>query len=232
MCAVAVADSSQAGISCPACPCLAWLLLCAGEEIARHIAKEASEVLHCARTFTGPGTARQQPSPTNGNITQSAGAGAAGQRQVNQQDHGGLSEPRRLTQQQPPQQQPQLQQQQLPQQQQPQLQLEQQQGEIPPAPEPRSNITRLPMLAELRSDGSALLASGQVVQGLDAVVYCTGYKYTLPWMDHLGLVQKGEAGREALPAFVRGSYMALTGLPCKLIASQDRGLGVWGCHQA
>ena len=152
-------------------------------------------MLHCARTFTGPGTARQQPPPTDGNITQHAAA----QWQVNQQDQGGLSEPAHLPQQHLSQQQPQPMPEQQQEQQahakhQPQLQLllEQQQGEIPPAPEPRPNITRLPMLAELRVDGSALLAGGQVVQGLDAVVYCTGYKYTLPWMDHLGLVQSGE----------------------------------------
>ena len=114
-----------------------------------------------------------------------------------------MSDPGQLSQQQPSQQQPQppseQQQEQLPQHQ-PQLQhqLEQQQGEIPPAPEPRPNITRLPMLAELRLDGSALLAGGHVVQGLDAVVYCTGYKYTLPWMDHLGLVQTGEGQRTLL----------------------------------
>jgi hypothetical protein len=47
------------------------------------------------------------------------------------------------------------------------------------------------MLQELRPDGSAVLHGGQVVQGLDAVVYCTGYKYGLPWMQHLGLLETG-----------------------------------------
>lgn len=158
-------------------------------------------MLHCARTFTLPGTARHPPALADGNTPHRQAATA--QRLVHLQDQGILSDPGQLSQQQPSQQQLQPlseQQQQAASQHQPQLQhqLEQQQGEIPPAPEPRTNISRLPMLAELHLNGSALLAVGQEVQGLDAVVYCTGYKYTLPWMDHLGLVQTGEGQHSLL----------------------------------
>lgn len=68
-----------------------------------------------------------------------------------------------------------------------------QQGDIPPAPEPRPNIARLPMLQELRPDGSVVLLDGQVVQGVDAIVYCTGYKISMPWLDHLGVLKTGAA---------------------------------------
>jgi hypothetical protein len=61
---------------------------------------------------------------------------------------------------------------------------------VPPAPEPHSNIQRLPMLQQLLPDGSAVLQGGQVLQGLDAIVYCTGYRHTYPWLDHLGLVER------------------------------------------
>lgn len=47
------------------------------------------------------------------------------------------------------------------------------------------------MLQELLPDGSAVLVGGRVVTGLDAVVYCTGYRVTLPWLDHLGLLETG-----------------------------------------
>jgi hypothetical protein len=49
------------------------------------------------------------------------------------------------------------------------------------------------MLQELRPDGAAVLLDGQVVQGIDAVVYCTGYKYSFPWLQHLELLQTGGA---------------------------------------
>lgn len=145
------------------CAVGAWLTT--GEEIARHIAREAREVLHCARTFTGPGTARQPPAAAAAGQHATAAAAAA-HHDKQQQQHQQPQQP-------PP---------------------EQQQGAIPPAPEPRPNITRHSMLSELRPDGSAVLVGGQVVRGVDAIVYCTGYKYSLPWMDHLGLVQEGDWG--------------------------------------
>jgi hypothetical protein len=63
---------------------------------------------------------------------------------------------------------------------------------VPPAPEPRPNIQRLPMLQQLLPGGSAVLQDGQVLQGLDAIVYCTGYKHTYPFLEHLGLVESSE----------------------------------------
>eukprot|EP00877_Chromochloris_zofingiensis_P007431 jgi/Chrzof1/2941/Cz12g05080.t1 len=55
-------------------------------------------------------------------------------------------------------------------------------------PQPRGNLQRVPMVVELTADGSAVLADGQVLQSIDAVVYCTGYKYCYPWLQHLGLL--------------------------------------------
>jgi hypothetical protein len=49
------------------------------------------------------------------------------------------------------------------------------------------------MLQELQPDGSAVLQNGQAVHGIDATVYCTGYKYSFPWLEHLGLLQTGAA---------------------------------------
>jgi hypothetical protein len=63
---------------------------------------------------------------------------------------------------------------------------------VPAAPEPRVNIQRLPMLQQLLPDGAAVLQDSQVLQGIDAIVYCTGYGHCYPWLEHLGLVQTGE----------------------------------------
>jgi hypothetical protein len=63
---------------------------------------------------------------------------------------------------------------------------------VPAAPEPRTNIQRLPMLQQLLPDGTAVLQDGQTLQGLDAIVYCTGYGHSFPWLEHLGLVETGE----------------------------------------
>jgi hypothetical protein len=51
------------------------------------------------------------------------------------------------------------------------------------------------MLQQLLPDGGAVFEGGQVLQQLDAIVYCTGYQYSYPWLDHLGLVTTGEASR-------------------------------------
>lgn len=161
-------------------------ILSVGEEIARHIAREAREVLHSARTFTGPGTARQQQHTcTAPNQTDPHAPRHSGSVPQQEQEHSRSRQSCAAQQQkQEQQQQHELQQQELRQQQ-------QQQGCIPPAPEPRPNITRAPMLQQLLPDGSAVLTGGQVVGGLDAVVYCTGYKYSLPWMEHLQLLTTG-----------------------------------------
>ena len=58
------------------------------------------------------------------------------------------------------------------------------------------NQARLPMLAGLNADGSARFGDGTVVERLDAIVYCTGYKYTYPFLERTGLLSTGET-----PAF-------------------------------
>eukprot|EP00775_Hariotina_reticulata_P007189 gene7189-7403_t len=45
---------------------------------------------------------------------------------------------------------------------------------------------------QLLADGGAVFEGGQVMQQLDAIVYCTGYQYSYPWLDHLGLVSTGD----------------------------------------
>jgi hypothetical protein len=63
---------------------------------------------------------------------------------------------------------------------------------VPAAPEPRPNIQRLPMLQQLLPDGAAVLQDGTVLQGLDAIVYCTGYGHCYPWLEHLGIIKTGK----------------------------------------
>jgi hypothetical protein len=57
---------------------------------------------------------------------------------------------------------------------------------------PRPNLERLPMLARLGSDGSAHFAGGRSVASIDAVVYCTGYRYQYPFLERTGLLSTGE----------------------------------------
>lgn len=38
-------------------------------------------------------------------------------------------------------------------------------------------VARIPMVSELRPDGSAAFSDGRVEQGIDAVIYATGYQY-------------------------------------------------------
>lgn len=172
---------------CRICTCLFAL----GEEIARHIAREAKHVYHSARTFTGAGTAREPAQAAQ------APLGSAPQQEAVRLDSyevvaanclqakanpNGLSQPGKIPQQvcrsqtcvdQQTRQQ--------------ELQLE-----VPLAQEPRSNITRVQILHQLLPDGSAVMQGGQILRGLDAVVYCTGYKHSYPWLEHLDIVQFGE----------------------------------------
>jgi hypothetical protein len=46
----------------------------------------------------------------------------------------------------------------------------------PPA-EPRPNVTRVTLLVELREGGGAVLEDGSELQGIDSIVYCTGYRW-------------------------------------------------------
>lgn len=50
-------------------------------------------------------------------------------------------------------------------------------------PLPNTNITPVPMLAQLHAPHTAILQDGARVENVDAVVYCTGYQYTLPFLN-------------------------------------------------
>ncbi|GLC56964.1 hypothetical protein PLESTB_001168300 [Pleodorina starrii] len=47
---------------------------------------------------------------------------------------------------------------------------------------PGGNIYRFPMVSELHTDGSATFADGRVEGPIDAVIYCTGYRYSFPFL--------------------------------------------------
>lgn len=55
----------------------------------------------------------------------------------------------------------------------------------------RPNVERVPMLTELHADGSASFAGGQRIGGIDAVIYCTGYRYKYRFLEHLNLITTG-----------------------------------------
>lgn len=56
------------------------------------------------------------------------------------------------------------------------------------APQPRDNLTRVAMVTSLGDDGSVTLKDGRRLEGVGAVLWCTGYHYSYPWMEHLKLV--------------------------------------------
>ena len=56
----------------------------------------------------------------------------------------------------------------------------------------RPNLQRLPLLTRLGSNGSAEFSDGLVAENVDAVVYCTGYKYKYPFLDSTGLISTGD----------------------------------------
>ncbi|EFJ45244.1 hypothetical protein VOLCADRAFT_106057 [Volvox carteri f. nagariensis] len=47
---------------------------------------------------------------------------------------------------------------------------------------PGSNIYRFPMVSELHADGSATFTDGRREGPIDAVIYCTGYRYSFPFL--------------------------------------------------
>lgn len=55
----------------------------------------------------------------------------------------------------------------------------------------RPNMERVPMLTQLHSDGSASFSNGRRISGIDTVMYCTGYKYKYPFLEHLHLISTG-----------------------------------------
>ncbi|EIE23106.1 FAD/NAD(P)-binding domain-containing protein [Coccomyxa subellipsoidea C-169] len=52
----------------------------------------------------------------------------------------------------------------------------------------RPNLQRVPMLARLGGNGSAEFSGGITAEGVDAVVYCTGYRYSYPFLERTGLI--------------------------------------------
>ncbi len=56
----------------------------------------------------------------------------------------------------------------------------------------RPNLQRVPLLTSLGSDSSAEFSDGLVTENVDAVVYCTGYKYKYPFLEGTGLISTGD----------------------------------------
>ena len=55
----------------------------------------------------------------------------------------------------------------------------------------RPNLERVPMLAQLHSDGSASFSNGRRIDRIDSVIYCTGYNYKYRLLEHLDLIRTG-----------------------------------------
>ena len=60
-------------------------------------------------------------------------------------------------------------------------------------PQGRANLTRMPMLTRLGSNGRADFFGGVSADSVDAVVYCTGYQYSYPFLKRTGLICTGES---------------------------------------
>ena len=56
--------------------------------------------------------------------------------------------------------------------------------------QPRSNVHKMPWIKELTNSGKAVFEGGKRVP-IDSVVYCTGYKYSFPFLEGSGLVETG-----------------------------------------
>jgi hypothetical protein len=81
-------------------------------------------------------------------------------------------------------------------------------GSGQPASEAEARIVRRPMLSALSPDGRATFADGSASDGpVDAVVYCTGYRYRFPFLEGAGNlgVTSGEQVRAFRPPAVEGS---------------------------
>lgn len=88
----------------------------------------------------------------------------------------------------------------------------------------RKNIWRRPMLARLSADQSAELEDGTVVQGVDAVIYATGYKYAFPFLRDGDLRQLiGQDSRTVHPVYQHvfpacvAPSLAFIGLPWEVV---------------
>ena len=59
-------------------------------------------------------------------------------------------------------------------------------------PEAPNNMHRMPWINRLQHDGTVLFMDGQTLRP-DSILYCTGYKYTYPFLEKTGLVSTGNS---------------------------------------
>jgi NAD(P)-dependent dehydrogenase (short-subunit alcohol dehydrogenase family) len=81
-------------------------------------------------------------------------------------------------------------------------------------------IVKAASLAELHADGSASLADGSRIPGVDVVMYCTGYEYDFPFLclDDVGIsVEGGRVGPLYQHVFppAAAPTLSFVGLPFK-----------------
>ena len=55
----------------------------------------------------------------------------------------------------------------------------------------RPNLDCVHMLTQLHSDGSASFDGDRRIGNIDTVIYCTGYEYKYPFLEHLHLISTG-----------------------------------------
>ena len=58
-------------------------------------------------------------------------------------------------------------------------------------PEAPCNMHRLPWIDRLQSDGNVVFTNGQSLRP-DSIIYCTGYKYSYPFLDKTYIISTGD----------------------------------------
>lgn len=82
---------------------------------------------------------------------------------------------------------------------------------------PRPNLKEIPVVQQLTKDRKAILSDGTILQDIDCIVACTGYRYQFPFL------QPGTAG-----VSVTSDGRAVRGLVRHLFASKDPTLAFIG----
>ncbi|KAG2485336.1 hypothetical protein HYH03_015918 [Edaphochlamys debaryana] len=92
---------------------------------------------------------------------------------------------------------------------------------------PGGNIYRMPMVTELHADGSATFEGGQREPHVDAVIYCTGFRYTFPFLKGAAATaaavydncvgSPGPLWEHMLPVGPLGPGLSFLGLPWKVV---------------
>ncbi|MEW5305259.1 MAG: hypothetical protein WDW36_007814 [Sanguina aurantia] len=77
----------------------------------------------------------------------------------------------------------------------------------------RSNIYRYPNVSGLTSDGRAHFQGYSTPESVDAVVYCTGYRYRFPFMDQCGIVATHDGHMELQAKLVARVLSGRAALP-------------------